>query len=62
MKVQDCPFCGDASGLKNRWAILEASDTSEGIAWQVVCSFCGGRGPFGANEEAAILAWNRRQP
>jgi len=63
IEVKDCPFCGDASGLGDRWAILEATDTNNGLAWQVSCSFCGCRGPFAPNEESTILAWNnRRQP
>jgi hypothetical protein len=62
MEVNDCPFCGDAIGERDRWATLTASDNEWGIGWQVVCSFCGGRGPVAQGEKSAVFAWNRRQP
>jgi Lar family restriction alleviation protein len=62
LEVYDCPFCGDATGLRTRWSALEALDTGHGMVWRAACSFCGARGPMEAKEEEAIFAWNRRQP
>ena len=62
MEVKDCPFCGDTTGQRDRWTMLTASDNEWGIGWQVVCSFCGGRGPVATSEKPAVFAWNQRQP
>ena len=61
IEVNDCPFCGDATGSGTRWQALEAQDSEQGMIWRAACACCGARGPMALNEEAAIYAWNKRK-